>query len=949
MSNIYVKQSSFANGEVSYDMWGRDDYAKYFVSANILENFIPLPYGGAQNRPGTKFIAEVKDSSKKVKLLPFQFSVEQAYVIEAGENYFRYYKDGGQIIDPGISAIVETTTTYDEDYLFNLKTAQSADTLYLCNPNYKPKTLTRSSHYDWTLADFSYENGPFRVQNITDTTITPSSMVGTGITLTASTSIFTADQIGSLFQISHDVTNQIINKTFTSTTATDSIKCNGSWAMITHGSWAGKISLQWSKDSGATWQTIRTYTSNSDTNVNDSGKTTELVMLRLNYSKTSGTCYADLNAYSFVNDGIVKITGVTSGTIAIADVLTRLVGNVTVAGKRNYTTTVNFIAGDTFTVNGVTFTATVSTSSPTQFIVSGTLNTTVANLVDSMELNTSISSLYSVGASSAIITLTELAPGEGNTPGLSTTIGTGTVTNGTETTSSSTVLPTKYWAEGAWSTKNGYPSCAKFYQNRLGFAGSIKDPLTLWLSQTGDYPNFLVNTPTEDSDSITAPLVSEGVNSIRSMVSIGNMIAFTAGGTWKIGTGSESAALTPTTVRALQQGYIGASILNPIIVGSRILYCQEMGSTIRDISYQLADDVYKGDDMTMLARHLFKNHEIVDWAFQQEPDGIIWAVREDGVLLSFTYNKEQDVYAWARHITDGEYESVAAIPGNGYTEIYFVVRREINGVYKRYIEKLVPRMVSTDPRDQFFVDCGLTLDNPITITGATKASTIVITAVAHGLVNGNFVDISDIKGMTELNGMRYKVANKTNDTFQLVNMDTDANIDGTSYTSYKSSGYARKCVLTVSGLNHLEDKTVTILADGSVNSQQVVSGGSITLDDYASRVHVGLGYDCNLETLNLDFPMKDGTVQGRTKAIRNVTVRFANTYGGFVGTNGDSNLEVIEQILSSIMGKPGDLFTGDKKSSPRSDFDTNATVYIRQSDPLPMTVLAIMSEVEFGA
>jgi len=930
-NKIYTKQSSFANGEVSFDMWGRDDYAKYFVSAKTMENFIPLPYGGAQNRPGTYFIAEVKDSSKKVKLLPFQFSVEQAYIIEAGENYFRYYKDGGQIIDG--STIVETTTTYTEDYLFNLKTAQSADTLYLCNSSYVPKTLTRTSHYDWVFEDFNYESGPFRSQNVTDTTITPSAVTGTGITLTASDDIFEDDHVGSLWQISHDVTGQVINASYTSSVSSassivsdtltmssdgnltvvvtgtwvgtlsiedyvpvnkrwtvirsytangtytipitntaainkfrarmtsqtsgtcvvtvtdgtstvnaafspvpDYIKCKGSWSLITHGTWTGKIQLQRSKDEGVTWDTIRSYTSAADINVNDSGETDDLVYLRIVYTYTSGTCYVDLNAYSFANDGVVLITDVTSGTVATATVLTDL----------------------------------------------------------------------------AFVTATE------------------------------------DWAEGSWSPKNGYPSCVKFYQNRLGFAGSTKDPLTFWMSQTGDYTNFLVNSPTEDSDSIVAPLVSEGLNSIRSMVSLSDMIAFTAGGEWKVGTGSESTALTPTSIIARQQGYRGASNIAPLIIGNRILYCQEMGSTIRDIGYSLTDDVYKGDDLTMLARHLFKNNEIVDWAFQQEPDGIIWGVRDDGVLLSFTYNKEQDVYAWARHITDGEYESVAAIPGDGQTEVYFVVKREINGETKRFIEKLMPRMTTTDPRDQFFVDCGLSLDEPITITGATKASPIVITAIGHGLSNGDYVDFSDIKGMTELNGFRGKVANKTTDTFELVNMDDDTNIDGTSYTTYKSGGYVRKAVITISNLNHLEGKTATILADGSVNSQQVVTDGSITLDDYASRVHVGIGYECNLETLNLDFPMADGTIQGRTKSIKNVTVRFENTYGGFVGINGDDYLEIIEQQLSETYGKPADLFTGDKKVSPYTDFETSATVYIRQSDPLPMTVLAIMSEVEIG-
>lgn len=838
---MYAKQSSFAGGEVSPDLYGRDDFAKYAVSAKILENFFAHPFGGFSNRPGTILVTEVKDPSKKVKLLPFQFSTEQAYIIEAGEDYFRYVMDGGQIIDPTTSAIIETTTTYKEADLFNLKTAQSADTLYICNSSYKPKTLTRSSHYNWTLADFDYENGPFRLQNTTTTTITPSAITGTGITLTASESIFTEDQVGSLFQISHDVTQQSLNLAYTGTTTSSSIKCNGNWTLVTGGSWDGTLYLQWSKDNGITWETIRQYTIN---NVSDSGDTDELVLLRIYYTQSSSdTIGINLNAYSFVNDGVVKITGYTSGTVVTGDVITDFADN-------------------------------------------------------------------NIGIAFATATV--------------------------------------YWSEGAWSPKNGYPACVKFYQNRLGFAGTTKDPLTLWLSDIGDYPNFLIHPVVVDDDAITAPLVSQGVNSIRSMVSVDSMLAFTAGGEWKIGTGSDSTGLTSTTIRATQQGYRGSSTLEPLIVGNRVLYCQDLGSTIRDIGYSLADDVYKGDDLTILARHMFRNFSIADWAYQQEPDGIVWAVRDDGVLLSLTYLKEQDIYAWARHITDGEFESVAVIPGSEYSEVYFVVRREINGETKRFIEKMAHRMTSTDPRDQFFVDCGLSLDNPITITAATKTNPVVITAAAHNFSVGDYVDISDVVGMTELNGMRYKVGTVTTNTFTLLNMDDNTSIDGTSYTAYKSAGYARKAVITISGLSHLEGETVTVLADGSVDTPQVVNNGSITLTDYASRVHVGLGYTCNMQTLNIDFPMKDGTLQGRTKRIAGITLRLENTYGGSVGINGSDNLETIEQTLSTIWGKPGDLVTGDKKIAPYTDWDTDATVFVQQSDPLPMTVLSIISEVEIG-
>ncbi len=385
-AKIYTKQSSFAGGEVSPDLWGRDDFDKYDSSAKTMENFFPHPFGGASNRPGTYCITEVKDSSKKVKLLPFIFSTEQAYVIEAGEDYFRYLKDGGQIVNG--NTIVETTTPYSESDLFNLKTAQSADTLYICNSKYKPKTLTRSSHYDWTLADFDYKSGPFRTQNSTDTTITPSATTGTGITLTASSSVFTADQVGSLFQISHDVTGQALSLTYSATATSDSIKCNGKWSLVTGGTFTGIIQLQRSKDKGATWETIRSYAANN-TNINDSGETDDIVLLRIVYTYTSGTAYINLNAYSFINNGVVKITAVTSGTVATANVVTDLA----------FTTA------------------------------------------------------------------------------------------------------TKDWAEGAWSIKNGYPGCTKFYQNRLCLAGTIKDPLTMWLSQIGDYPNFGINTPTEDDDS----------------------------------------------------------------------------------------------------------------------------------------------------------------------------------------------------------------------------------------------------------------------------------------------------------------------------------------------------------------------------------------------------------------------------------------------------------------
>ena len=156
---------------------------------------------------------------------------------------------------------------------------------------------------------------------------------------------------------------------------------------------------------------------------------------------------------------------------------------------------------------------------------------------------------------------------------------------------------------------------------------------------------------------------------------------------------------------------------------------QEKGSRVRDLRYVCEDDKYMGDDMTVMSRHLFEGHTVVDWCYSQEPYSIIWAVRDDGVLLSFTYLREHNVYAWAQHTTDGTFESVCSISEGNEDVVYVVVKRTINGSDVRYVERLHERYF-TDIQDAFCVDSGLTYTGSTgTITAATKASPVVITSV----------------------------------------------------------------------------------------------------------------------------------------------------------------------------------------------------------------------------
>lgn len=200
MPKINYPHTNFTSGEFSPQLFGRFDIAKYVNGASTLENFIVKSFGGAYRRPGTYFVAEVKDSSKQVRLIPFQFSTIQAYILEFGDQYIRFYKDNGQI-ESAPNVPYEIVSPYLEADLFELQFAQSADVMYITHPDYAPRKLTRTGHTSWTLSVVNFLRGPFMDDNVTSTTITPSADAGAGITLTASTSIFTADHVGSSWKI----------------------------------------------------------------------------------------------------------------------------------------------------------------------------------------------------------------------------------------------------------------------------------------------------------------------------------------------------------------------------------------------------------------------------------------------------------------------------------------------------------------------------------------------------------------------------------------------------------------------------------------------------------------------------------------------------------------------------------------------------------------------------
>ena len=415
----------------------------------------------------------------------------------------------------------------------------------------------------------------------------------------------------------------------------------------------------------------------------------------------------------------------------------------------------------------------------------------------------------------------------------------------------------------AWSAKKGYPQAVSFFEDRLVFAGSRAKPQTYWASQSGDYYNFWVNTPQQDSDAITGTLSGGQMNGIRAIIPFGEMLMLTSGGEYKVGGGNET--FTPTNQKAEPQEYRGINNLTPVVIGGRIVYVQHQGSVIRDLTYSYDVDKYTGDDVSLLAAHLFEGHTIVALAYQQTPNTVVWCVREDGALLGMTYIKEQDVYAWHKHTTAGKFTDVCTISGDREEELWAVVERD--GAH--YVEQMASQIRNTAPEEQFYVDAGY---------------------IYHGTAKD-----------------------------------------------------------TLTGLQWLTGKTVSVLADGNVLADMRVNeSGVLQLPKAFSKITVGLPFESTIQTMPIEFSVQDGSYMGRKKRVSRMTILFRDTRGGLYGV-GEKRLDAIKWRSTEKYDSPIALYSGKRHVViPSASYEDTVYLTIKQTDPLPMTILSIVPEVEAG-
>ena len=415
------------------------------------------------------------------------------------------------------------------------------------------------------------------------------------------------------------------------------------------------------------------------------------------------------------------------------------------------------------------------------------------------------------------------------------------------------VLSTK-WREGCWCDLNGFPRAICFHEGKLLFASTYESPQTIWASKTAKYNDFTPGVLDNDAYSFTP----SDLNIIR-WISSGRVLSIGALNAEATAVGPSDGPITavdPPRIKS-ETTHGSSDLIAPVKVGKAILFLQKAARKIREFVYSYTEDAYGAPDITMVSEHLF-DLDILDLVYQQEPDSILWALRADGVLLPCTYDRTLDptkggIVGWAKAYTDGLFESIATIPYQDKDQLWAIVIRTIGGVTKRYIE---------------YYDPDICVDSGLTYSGAPTA--------------------------------------------------------------------------TISGLEHLVGKSVVIVGDGAPYPAQIVpASGELTIDPPASEIYVGLAYTPTMVTNRPEVQI-GGTSQGLMKAWNKIIVRVLETTG--ITINGQV---VPARTPADLMGSAPVPFTGDVPIA-NLGWDTEGKITIIQPLPLPAHVISITGDLVVG-
>lgn len=912
MPNIRTLARSFNGGEVTPEFYGQLQDPKFQTGLALARNFEILPHGPAQNRAGFGFVRETKHSgSKKARVISYAYSTTQTFAIEIGEGYFRFHTNGATLLVSGAASYNGATAYTPGDVV-----VQSGVNYYCILDTTGNAPPNATYWYAMPSGDIFEVPNSYLEADIMDIHYVQSQDILTLVHPNYRPSEL--QRRGAIYWtfIQEDFTSDLEPPTGVearSSVVTGSNRSAQAYKVAAVGVTGIEESLP---------------SSNTNTSVNIS-----------NVTKANPGFITTSTPHGFTVNQVVRIANVggmveLAGWYKIYTAPTSTMLSLEDPAGNGLDTT----GYSTYTSGGtITLAPEVAINN---LLTTGNYNTIIWNAVtDATRYNVYKQSngLYGFIGQTDELTFRDdnLTPDISKTPPIQS---------------------------DPFDSVDNYPGAVSYFEQRKAYAGTIEKPQNLWLTQSGSEYNLGYGIPALDTDAISFRIAAREANTIRHIVPLSQLILLTSSVEYRV-TSVNSDALTPTTISVRPQSYIGASNVQPVIVNNNLLYAAARGGHVRELGYSWQQQAFTSGDLSLRAPHLFDGYTILDMAFAKAPQPIAWMPSSNGNLLGITYVPEQSIGAWHHHdsytrASKSIIESVCVVAEGSEDVLYCVIKRVINGNIVRYIERKHSRLF-TEIQDQFFVDSGVSYDNPITITGITSADPVVVTATAHGFSNGDPVDIMQVVGMDTveqdggttsfINGIRFYASAVTANTLAL--QDEDGNdIDGSSWPAYLSGGVIRKAISTISaGLSHLEGETVSVLADGVVAPQQVVTGGGLpdALEAPASRIHIGLPITSDLQLLPMTFDTL-GAGQGRQKNVNKVWLRVNASSGIFAGPSFNKLTEA-KQRTTEPYGSPPNLKSEEVAIVLSPSWQDNGQVCVRQSDPLAITLVSVEYEVAIGS
>jgi len=809
-------QFSFVGGEISPRLHDRIDLEKYYQSVDILENCIATQHGGATRRAGTRFVAQTKDNNN-VRLLRFEFSTIQTYILEFGDLYMRVYKDGVQVNTASTDTITAATAA---------------------TPVVITATNTRSNGDEVNITGvvgMTELNGRnFKIANVTGTTYELTDLNDVNINGTSYTAYTSGGTATLVFTLVTPFTSaQIPDLQFTQSADTIFVahSAHAPQRLVRTGDATWVISAQGldpppSAEQGLDLATDMGYGANTGTAVafrtdasvfepSDVGRFIKAGAGRGTITAESGDTATINILNAFTNNdaagpGTASISNVSTTvdtTVAHGAsagdyiIITSGGSNKDIRRIESITDTDTFVVDANFTALDAAATWILHTATASgAWTLEGTPNTTC--------------NPNAKGTKQSDVTLTIGADGWrdpadiGKFVKLSNgivklhTITSKTVAKGTvlRVLDDSTSVPAGEWTLEAesWTVANGFPESLTLAKQSLVFAANTDRQNAIWGSAKGDFSDFGVGV--DDDDSFEFDMASPLVDVIQWIHPIEDIFLGTVGGEFRLH-GATNQAITPTSVDIDNEDDRGSAKEQPLRVGSSLVFINRSRNRLIELAFNLDVDSFISGDLNILADHLTDSSTktIQQIALQKELFPIIWAPINDGTLLALTILRDQNIVGWAREIIGGtfsggqaEVESVAVIPHWTKPDdvAFLVVKRTIEGVTKKYIE---------------YFDSTLNTDSAVTTTG------------------------------TDLTSM--------------------------------------------GGLFHLEGQSVRIVADGGLQPAQVVTTGKITLTDKPDTVEAGLNYDSKIVTLRPELPIGTNrtSLQGVTMRWSEINVMVFET------------------------------------------------------------------------